>query len=114
MNKNKILIITGIITLFVGGYFMFFDKRVRYPESTGGKFETPAPEIQKMGDAINELQKSLPFATDSFTITKFDYKTARFVVEFKEKKETNKTEFFEWLKTTKFSPLPEKRFELKI
>lgn len=112
MNKNKILIVLIVIViLLIGGYLIIYDNRIKYPESTGGKFETPSPEEIDKGDAISSLQKQLPYITEKFTITQFDYKTARFVVEFKEKTATSEQEFLDWLSASPFSPIPQKRFK---
>ena len=90
----------------------YFLKTTNFSTGSGAIFSSPMPELISEGVAISELQKNLPYEADSFAITKFDYKTARFVVEFREKKETNEKEFFDWLKSSKFSPVPEKRFRI--
>lgn len=121
MNKKTIILlilITAVLTFLI--YFkltkfkrFYYLKTTDFSAGTGAVSSSPIPELILEGQIISNLQKQLPYTRDSFTITKFDYKTARFVVEFKEKTETSEQEFFDWLSGSEFSPIPQKRFEVK-
>lgn len=111
MMKKKILIILTVLVVITVGVYFILSNKSKYPKSTGGKYEAPSAEEITLGNAINSLQKQLPYTNGVFIITKFDYKTARFEVDLNG---INQEEFFNWLSTTPFYPIPSKRFKLQI
>lgn len=113
-----ILILTGVLIILINldskdikrSYFL---KTGDFTEGTGASDSTPNPQIIITSEAIKKLQDRLPYSTDKFVISKFDYKTARFYVELNYKTTTNKIEFLNWLKTSSFSSIPQNRFEVR-
>lgn len=109
-----ILIIILVVSIFEVYINFKYIKRIYYRNtlnfSEGGAiYETPNSQDVIEGNAISNLQKKLPFVTNEFTISSFDYKTAKFQVELKG---VTKEKFFDWLKASAFSPIPQKRFNL--
>jgi len=117
---KKILLTTIVILLVVliallGRYFY---KRNTFPKSgetgiTGGTANLPKPEDISLAEAMTKLKNSLPYSTNFFTITEFDYKTAEFIVVFVNRTDESEKEFTNWLQNSGFSAIPKERFLLR-
>ncbi len=118
MNK-KLIILLILLGVFL---FVFLNykkiKRLYYlkntdNQGTGAIHSSPNPETTVTSKAIQNLQKSLPYSNDIFTISSFDYKLGVFNVDLTEKTSASENYFFNWLKSSEYSSIPQERFLVK-
>lgn len=114
MNKTKkiILYLFLFILIFITCFAVnFIQNKKNILQGTGAILVEQPLEIKNEGETINKLQDALPYSTDFFTINIFDYKTAKFQVEFTASASAQ-ADFNAWLEQSPFSAIPQKRFRL--
>lgn len=82
------------------------------PDRTGGTPPQPIESDIKEGEAVNNLQKALPLSIQFFTITKYDYSKAEFVVVGYNGTPDLEGDFDTWLKSSSYSAIPKSMFLL--
>ncbi|HJY98803.1 MAG TPA: hypothetical protein VJ227_03755 [Patescibacteria group bacterium] len=90
-----------------------FEDITEIPDTTGGTVPQAIESDVKEGQATNKLIKLLPFSEKVFTITDYNYKIAKFSVNFNDQASASpEADFLNWLETSEYSDIPEERFLL--
>ena len=119
--KKTLIIITGLVLVTIAVFLSFNFKSIKrfylaktidLSTGTGAIESTPNPQDLVEADAMDKLQKSLPYSTSSFVISSFDYKKGKFNIEFKTQIENSAEEFVRWLQTSEFKEIPIRRFAI--
>lgn len=89
------------------------DKIKDIPDQTGGVI-TPAVESDvREGEKINKMIRSLPISYPAFTISKYDYSKAIFIVDLNKQIASPEAEFDSWRLNSEYATLPNNLFYLK-
>ena len=111
-----LLIVVGSVWLLYTRYFLNNQEVIIYEQngiiSTGGESYEQPQELINEAKTTTSLKNQLPYVTDEFQITEYDYSKGKFVVEFNKTQEDNELIFINWLENSEFSAIPLERFKL--